>query len=170
MDAKLQPAASALQERFEAEVQEFRGEVTVFVTSERVVEVLKALRDEFAFEQLVDVTAVDYWPQESPRFHMVYTLRSLAQTLVLRLRAPLYGNAPVAPSVEGIYPGANWYEREVFDMFGVKFSGHSDLRRIIMPHDWQGHPLRKDYPLGYEEIQYTFNFDEISVRKPHPKE
>jgi NADH-quinone oxidoreductase subunit C len=73
-------------------------------------------------------------------------------------------------TLESIYPGANWYEREVFDLFGIKFDNHSDLRRIIMPADWQGHPLRKDYPLGYEEVQFTFNFDEISLRKPKGEE
>lgn len=170
MESKNQSAVSAIQERFDASAQEFRGEVTVFVTSEHIVAALSTLRDEFGFNQFVDVTAVDYWPQEAPRFHVVYTVRDLEQTTVLQLRVPLDGNAPQVPTSEGIYPGANWYEREVYDMFGVTFTGHSDLRRIIMPHDWQGHPLRKDYPLGYEEVQYTFNFDEISVRKPQPKE
>jgi NADH-quinone oxidoreductase subunit C len=82
---------------------------------------------------------------------------------------PLQGNAPSVRTVETIYPGANWYEREVYDLFGVKFEGHSDLRRIVLPYEWEGHPLRKDYPLGYEEVQFTFNADEIRVRKPQPK-
>lgn len=170
MDGKYQAVAAALQERFGVETSEFRGEVTFVVASEHIVAVLTALRDEFGYDQLVDVTAVDYWPQEEPRFHIVYHLRSLRAALILRLRVPLAGNFPVHPSVEGVFPSANWFEREVYDMFGVTFSGHSDLRRIIMPADWQGHPLRKDYPLGYEEVQFSFNFDEISKRKPHPKE
>jgi NADH-quinone oxidoreductase subunit C len=69
-----------------------------------------------------------------------------------------------------VFKNANWHEREVYDMFGVQFEGHSDMRRILMPEDWEGHPLRKDYPLGYEEVQFTFNFDEIDRRKPYAKE
>jgi NADH-quinone oxidoreductase subunit C len=88
----------------------------------------------------------------------------------LSLRVPLEGNAPHLATIEGVYPNANWYEREVWDMFGVRFDGHSDLRRILMPADWQGHPLRKDYPLGYEEVQFTFNAEEIDLRKPYAKE
>jgi NADH-quinone oxidoreductase subunit C len=88
----------------------------------------------------------------------------------LCLRVPLNASTPHLPTAEKVYPGANWYEREVFDMFGITFDGHSDMRRIIMPYDWQGHPLRKDYPLGYEEVEFSFNYDDISLRKPHPKE
>jgi NADH-quinone oxidoreductase subunit C len=170
MDAKYQPAVSALQERWGAVVSEFRGEITCTLSPDTIIAAVTALRDEFNFEHFVDVTAVDYWPNEQPRFHLVYHIRSMAQKLVLCLRVPLDGNFPEIPTIETIYPGANWYEREVYDMFGVKFNGHSDMRRILMPHDWTGHPLRKDYPLGYEEVQFSFNFDEISGRKPHPKE
>jgi NADH-quinone oxidoreductase subunit C len=74
------------------------------------------------------------------------------------------------PSVVGVWESANWHEREVFDLFGVPFEGHPNLRRILMPDDWDGHPLRKDYPLGYEEPQFTFNFEEIDLRKPYAKE
>jgi NADH-quinone oxidoreductase subunit C len=170
MDANYQPAVSTLQERCGAVVTEFRGELTCTLSQDEIVSAVTALRDEFGFDHLVDITAVDYWPQEQPRFHVVYHIRNLAQTLILCLRVPLDGNFPEVATVEKVYAGANWFEREVFDMFGVKFKGNSDMRRILMPHDWVGHPLRKDYPLGYEEVQFTFNFDEISGRKPHPKE
>ena len=78
--------------------------------------------------------------------------------------------AAILPTATGIWPSADWYERELWDMFGIKAEGHPDLRRILMPYDWEGHPLRKDYPLGYEEVQFTFNYDEIDQRKPRPKE
>jgi NADH-quinone oxidoreductase subunit C len=170
MDGKYQAVAAALQERFGVEIQEFRGEVTLKVTSERFLEVLLAMRDEFGYDHLVDVTAVDYWPQEEPRFHVVYHIRNLDAGLILCLRVPLNGNFPAHPTAEVIHPGANWYEREVYDMFGITFSGHSDLRRIVLPADWVGHPLRKDFPLGYEEVAFSFNYDEIMKRKLHPKE
>ena len=97
--------------------------------------------------------------------HAVYNLYSHAHNVRLCLRVPLDGEALSLPSVEAIYYNANWHERELFDLFGINIEGHSDLRRIIMPMDWEGHPLRKDYPLGYEEPQFTFNYDEIDQRK-----
>ena len=170
MNEQLQPAVNALVERQAAQASEFRDEVNLLVAAERIVLACRMLRDEFGFDMLVDETAVDYWPAQSPRFHMVYQIYSLAHNIMLCLRVPLDGNAPHAPTIEQVYPGANWYEREVYDLFGIIFDGHSDLRRILMPHDWAGHPLRKDYPVGYEEVQFTFNADEITQRKPHPEE
>jgi NADH-quinone oxidoreductase subunit C len=114
------------------------------------------------------VTASDSWPELRPRFHVIYQLYSHKQNVRLSLRVALDGNDPTVPTVEKVFPSANWYEREVWDMFGIHIEGHSDLRRILMPHDWEGHPLRKDYPLGYEEVQFTFNYDEIARRKHHP--
>ncbi len=169
MEAPLQAAVEALRQHFGAEERIFRDEVTVLLPAEHIVEACRLLRDEHAFDFLADLTAVDYWPQETPRFHVVYQLYSYPHNLSLRLRVPLNGNAPVLATVEGVYPNANWYEREVWDMFGIRFEGHSDLRRILMPHDWEGHPLRKDYPLGYEEPQFTFNYDDIMRAKPRPE-
>jgi NADH-quinone oxidoreductase subunit C len=170
MNESYQPAVSALQERFAAILTEFRGDLTLTLSPESFQPAVRALRDEFGFNHLVDITAVDYWPAETPRFHVVYQIRNTSEHLSVTLRVPLVGNFPSVPTAEVVYPGANWYEREVFDMFGIKFEGHSDMRRVIMPHDWVGHPLRKDYPLGYEEVQFTFNFNDVSVRKPHPEE
>lgn len=170
MNETLQTVAHAMQSRFGAEVQEARGEVTLFLPPQRLLPAAKALKEEFGFDMLMDLTAVDYWPQLKPRFHVVYQLYSFGRNLQLRLRIGLDGNSPMIDTVETVYPNANWFEREVFDMFGIRFNGHSDMRRIIMPYDWQGHPLRKDYPLGYEEVEFTFNFDEIERKKPYAKE
>jgi NADH-quinone oxidoreductase subunit C len=159
---------TTLKTEFGAEVLEFRGEVTLVVAPERNIEALTALHDRFGFDFLITVTAVDYWPEEAPRFHLIYQMLRMKDNTLLRVRVPLDGSGPVVRTCETIWPSANWYEREVFDMFGIRFEGHSDLRRIIMPHEWEGHPLRKDYPLGYEEVEFTFNFDEINRRKPHP--
>ena len=169
MEDSYQTILTSLKSRFQFDVQEFRGDISLVIVPEHVVDICRALRDEFGFEMLVEETAVDYWPQETPRFHVVYGFRSIANNLLLMLRVPLNGNAPSLPTIESVYPNANWFERELWDMFGIRFDGHSDLRRILMPHDWEGHPLRKDFPLGYEEVQFSFNFKEIDERKPYAK-
>ena len=170
MDKKLEKIVQALQAKFGGNVEEFRDEAHVFVKPEQIVEALTLLRDAYQFELLSAMTAVDYWPQQSPRFHLIYQLTSLANNLSLQLRVPVNGDQPKVPSATRVYQVANWREREAWDMFGIEFEGHPDLRRILMPDDHEGHPLRKDYPLGYEEPQFTFNFDEIDLRKPYAKE
>lgn len=166
MDEMLQPAVQALSQRFGAAASEFRGETTLLVPAEKIVEICRTLRDEFGFDSLPVETAVDYYPRSEPRFHVVYVLNSSQMRVYLNLRAPVNADPAEIDTIEGIFPSANWREREIWDLFGIRFKGHSDLRRIMMPPDWEGHPLRKDYPLGYEEVQYTFNFDEISLKKP----
>jgi len=170
METQLKEIASTIQERFGLEQKEFRGQVILMVAPEKIVEVARALRDDFGFKMLSDETAVDYWPQEAPRFHVIYQLRNLDKLQLITLRVPLDGDAPHLDTLEKVYPNANWFERELWDMFGIAFDGHSDPRRILMPHDWEGHPLRKDYPLGYEEVQFTFNAEPVQMRTPHPKE
>jgi len=170
MNEHLSTTVQSLKDQYGAEVSEFRSEVSLVVPAEQIVAVCRTLRDEFSFEVLSAQTAVDYWPEQEPRFHMIYLFYSLAHNVRIRLRVPLNGNAPSLSTIEGVYPNANWHEREIWDMFGIRFEGHSDLRRILMPEDWEGHPLRKDYPLGYEEVQFTFNYDEIDARKPYAKE
>jgi NADH-quinone oxidoreductase subunit C len=188
MNEHFQWLVEEFQRRFAAEVYEFRGEVSLILSPEHIMPACQALRDEFGFEILIEETAVDYWPEQTPRFHIVYRLRSLKgwsldskapvtgqsskepRQHLIGLRVPLDGNAPVMPTITGVYANANWFEREIWDMFGVRFEGHPDLRRILMPYDWEGHPLRKDYPLGYEEVQFTFNFNETDVRKPYARE
>ena len=170
MDKKLEPIVKALQEKFGAALEEFRDEAHVFVKAEQIVEVLTLLRDQYEFEMMSTLSAVDYWPQESPRFHVIYQLLSIANNLSLQVRVPINGTSPKVPTVTRVYANANWREREVWDMFGVEFEGHPNLVRILLPNDFEGHALRKDYPLGYEEPQYSFNFDEIDLRKPYAKE
>lgn len=170
MEMGLTDTAKAIQERFGVEMKEFRDQISLIIPPERIIEVATVLRDEFGFNMLSDETAVDYFPQDEPRFHLLYQLRNLQRLQLLTLRVPLNGNAPHLETMEKVFPNANWFERELWDMYGISFDGHSDLRRILMPFDWEGHPLRKDYPLGYEEVQFTFNAQEIMMRKPHPKE
>lgn len=159
-----------LLDTFGGSTTEHAGETTVILPAARMLDAARMIHDELGFDFLACITAVDYWPQENPRFHVAYVFRSLGQTLTLQVRAPVSGIEPSLPSIESVYRNANWQEREVYDMFGIRFEGHPDLRRILMPADWVGHPQRKDYPLGYEEPQYSFNFDEIRARKPAPKE
>jgi len=169
MSEAMQKAVSAVQERFGAVVQVFKDETTLVVSADHIEDMMKTLRDEFAFTFLIDVTAVDYMPAE-PRFNVIYHLYAMEKKDLLCVRVPVSSVRPQVPTVEKVFPGAAWFEREVWDMFGIRFEGHHDLRRIVMPADWEGHPLRKDYPLGYEEVQFTFNFNEIAGRKPSPKE
>ncbi|MGB7873800.1 MAG: NADH-quinone oxidoreductase subunit C [Anaerolineales bacterium] len=170
MDNKLEKIVQALQNDFEATFEEFRNEAHVFVQAEQIVDVITSLRDVHEFELLSAMTIVDYWPQEEPRFHVIYQLTSITKNLSIQVRVPVAATKPVVPTVTSVFSSANWREREAWDMFGIRFEGHPDLRRILMPADWEGHPLRKDYPLGYEEPQFTFNFDEIDLRKPRAKE
>jgi len=170
MDKKLEPIVQVVQEKFGGALEEFRGEAHVILQPDQIVDALTLLRDKYSFELLSAMTAVDYWPQELPRFHVIYQLTSLANNLSLQLRVPVDGARPEVPTATGLYNTANWREREIWDMFGVRFRGHPDPRRILMPTDTEGHPLRKDFPLGYEEPQFTFNFKEIDVRKPYAKD
>jgi NADH-quinone oxidoreductase subunit C len=134
-----------------AEVLDFRGEKTLVVPRTHLIRAMELLRSaqDLAFNFLSDVTCVDRFPVE-PRFELNYHLLSIPRRVVLRLRVRLHGADPILPTVTSLWPGANWHEREIFDLFGVRFEGHPDLRRILMPEDWEGYPLRKDYPVeGY---------------------
>ena len=135
------PIAAALEDLAVAGKSEF-GEITVEVAAANVLDALRRLKD-LKFEQLTTVTGVDRYPAE-PRFEVVYHLHSFAKKLRVRVKARLSGGAPEIESACGIYRGANWYEREIFDFYGVVFLNHPDLRRIMLPDDWEGYPLRKD--------------------------
>ena len=126
---------------------------TIYVTREDLPAVARALRDtpDLAFGLLAELTAVDFWPR-APRYELVYLLVSIGNRQRLRMKVRLSDDEPHVETVTGIWPAANWLEREVWDLFGIVFDGHPDPRRLLMPDDWEGHPLRKDYPV---QIQMT---------------
>ncbi|HKT81906.1 MAG TPA: NADH-quinone oxidoreductase subunit C [Vicinamibacterales bacterium] len=121
---------------------------TVYVQAGQLIDAARGLRDrpELKFDCLAEVTAVDFWPRE-PRFEVVYLLIATDALLRLRLKVRLDGAAARLPSLSAVWPSANWLEREVWDLFGIVFDGHPDPRRLLMPEDWEGFPLRKDYPV-----------------------
>ncbi len=165
----------ALRDAFPQAVQDvvvFRGDTFVHIEPSHIAEVAAFLRDGdgLRYNLLMSLTGVDYLP-ETPRFAVVYYLYSMLynRTLHLKVRAP-DDEDPRVPTVTAVWPVANWMEREAYDMFGIRFEGHPDLRRILTAPDWEGYPQRKDYPLGYETVQFSFNFDEIQRHKPFAKE
>ena len=170
----VQKTVAALQTRFPdsiTDIVEFRGETTVVVKPEMLVAIANYIKTDpdLGYTSLADLAAVDYYPDE-PRFAISYIPFALAQTARFRLKVFLESDDPQVDSVVGVWRHADWFEREAFDMFGIKFHNHPDLRRILMPADWVGHPQRKDYPLGYEEVQFSFNWREIDAKKPYAKE
>ena len=170
MNSALQAIVKNLESAFAAKARDFRGQVSLLISPEKIVEAARTMRDKHGFDMLAALSAVDYWPQREPRFHVVYEFKNIKQRLRLEVRVPLNGDEPELNSITEVFPNANWHERELWDMFGLHIKNHPDLRRILMPEDWVGHPLRKDYPLGYEEVQFSFNFEEIDQRKPRPKD
>ena len=142
-------AVVKLRERFAGsllDVKEFRGEVTVTVKKERILEVLKCLKEDLRYNALIDVTAVDYLGQD-PRFMVVYQLTSIPNKDTLRVKAPVTEEDCTIESATALWNTANWLEREVYDLMGIRFNNHPNLVRILMTDDWVGHPLRKDYPV-----------------------
>ena len=135
---------------------------TIYVPADRLVETCTALRDAptLRFNVLVEVTAADYLPR-NPRFEVVYHLLSVPHRRRLRLKVRV-GEEGSVPTVQGVWPSAGWLEREVWDMFGIIFDGHPDLRRLLMPEDWEGHPQRKDYPVQIRKTTQTYEPLEVS--------
>jgi NADH-quinone oxidoreductase subunit C len=135
---------------------------TIYVPADRLVATCTALREtpSLHFNVLVEVTAADYFPRD-PRFEVVYHLLSIPHRTRLRLKVRAT-EAVAVPTVQGIWPAAGWLEREVWDMFGVVFGGHPDLRRLLMPEDWEGHPQRKDYPVQIRKATQTYEPLEVT--------
>lgn len=126
---------------------------TVVIPADRLLDAGRYLRDraEFRFSLLADMTAVDWLPR-NPRFEVVYHLVSIERRARLRLKTLVPADVAALPTVADIWPAAGWLEREIWDMFGIAFDGHPDLRRLLMPEDWEGHPLRKDYPVQIKMV------------------
>jgi NADH-quinone oxidoreductase subunit C len=146
---------------------------SIFVSRDELPAIAVLLREraEHRFNLLVEVTAVDFWPRE-PRFEIVYMLVSIEHRARLRLKVRLHADDAHVGTVSGIWPAANWLEREVWDLFGITFDGHPDPRRLLMPEDWDGYPLRKDYPVqitltprSTEALQVTEEQFRASVEK-----
>ena len=147
------------------EIIEFRGETTLVLPRKILRAVAERCRDhaELKFDLLTDATCVDRFPQE-PRFELNYHLVSIPRRDKIRLKVRLSGSDPVVDTLVPVWPGANWLEREIFDLFGIRFEGHPDLRRILLPEDWEGYPLRRDYPVeGYRDVPMVTGFRKSSV-------
>lgn len=150
------------------EVVDFRGEKTLIIKKEDVKNICQLLKEDedLQYNFLTDIVADDMLP-DFPRFAVSYQLNSLVNNHRLRLRTWVEDPEDGPETVGGVWPIGTWLEMEVWDLMGIRFKDNGSLRRLFLPEDWQGHPLRKDYPLGYEEVQFTFNFDEIDAKKPH---
>ena len=131
-----------------------RGELTLFIKAARLVDVAKILRDQLRFEMCVGVNGIHFPEETSRELHAVYSLLSITRNQRIRLEVCVSEKDPHIPSVVDVWAGANWHERETYDMFGIIFDNHPGLTRILMPDDWAGFPQRKDYPLGGIEIEY----------------
>ena len=131
-----------------SQVLEYRGETTIVVPHKLLLATAKQCKEdpELNFNQLSDATCVDRFPNE-PRFELNYQLLSIPRLARIRLRTSVSGQQSVIDSLEPVWPGANWMEREIFDLFGIRFEGHSDLRRILLPDEFEGAPLRRDFPV-----------------------
>lgn len=159
MDERLARILARTREKFPegvSEPEEALGEVSVDVRRERLAGVARFLRDEGPFEMLADLSAVDFLGlrESERRFLVACHLYSFRHNLRLRLRVWVPEGDETCPSLTGLWPTADWQEREAYDFFGIAFEGHPDLRRILMPDEWEGHPQRKDYPLGGTRVEY----------------
>lgn len=160
---------------------QFAGETTLIVDPAEFVSVARFLRDTpgLVYNFLSDVSAVDYYDpargygdygERPERFAVSYHLYSMLYNRRLRVKVFVNEESASMPSGTAVWPAANWLEREIFDMMGIRFEGHPDLRRVLMPADWDGHPHRRDYPVGYETPMFSFNVEDIARHKPFAKE
>lgn len=168
---------TSLQEKFlEAIVftKTFREELTIVVQPTAILEIMTYLRNTpgLVYNFLSDISSVDYYPHtpstERPeRYGVSYHLYSMLYNRRLRIKVFAAEDEPVIPTIISVYPGANWLEREIHDVMGITFEGHPDQRRLLLPDDWNGHPARRDVPVGKEMVQFSFNVEDILKHKPH---
>ncbi len=168
-------------------VKEFRGETTIIVNPESIQVVMEYLRNTpgLVYNFLSDISAVDYYPTDygeengfdgtarpfrPERYGVAYHLYSMLYNRRLRIKTFVMEEDPVVPTVTNVWQAANWLEREIQDLMGVRFEGHPDQRRLLMPEDWDGHPHRRDYPMGKETVAFSFNVEEIRKFKPKAEE
>lgn len=160
MKDKLTEILKEIEETFKEtpfEIGEFRGQTFVIVKRKDVLKELIGFLKDKGFNHLQTLTAVDYLNLgKNPRFEVIYQLYNMADRIALRLRVEVSEEDPFIESITDLFPGANFLEREVFDLFGITFKGHPNLKRILLPENWKGHPLRKDYPLEPEEKPEDF--------------
>jgi len=156
-------------------VTEYAGETTLEIDAKNVVEVVRYLRDTqgLLYNFLSDISAVDYYPdysQRPGRFGVAYHLYSMIYNRRIRVKIYLDEDAPEVDTMTTLWPVADFLEREIFDLMGINFRGHPNMRRLLLSDDWSGHPLRRDYPLGYETVQFSFNAEQIMKHKPFAKD
>jgi NADH-quinone oxidoreductase subunit C len=166
--------AEKIKEQFPDEVleiKEFRGQASVTLKKEKILDIGRYLHDdpELGLDYLVDVCGVDYQGKKDKRFEVVYHLYSMKHRHMVRLKAVVGEEDTKIDSVMPVWAGANWHEREAFDMYGIIFNGHPDLRRVLLPEDWEGYPLRKDYPVKGPEKEWA-GFLEVLDRAKRFKE
>ena len=150
----------------EYEISNSKNEITIMAKQKDVFSILMFLRDNpsISMESLIDLTAIDY-PNQEKRFILAYNLLSVSKNLRIKVKTKIGEDLPIQ-SITDIYPCANWYEREVWDLFGIRFSGHPDLRRILTDYDFEGHPLRKDFPLsGFTQVRFDDELGKV-VKEP----
>jgi NADH-quinone oxidoreductase subunit C len=162
---------AALKDRcdgLEVEIEKSCGQLAVLVDKADIVRVCKVLKDHSAtqFDYLADLCGVDYLGKQGDRFQVVYNLYSISRNHRLRVKVNVGEEESSIDSVSGIWKTANWHERELYDMFGITVQGHPDLKRILMPEDWEGHPLQKDYPLQGKGQREDFSFIPENERPP----
>jgi NADH-quinone oxidoreductase subunit C len=160
---------------------EFRGEITLIVAPANVVTAVRFLETTkgLVYNYLSDISAVDYFDLKlgygdygarPERFAVSYHLFSMLYGRRIRVKTYVNEDSPIVPTMTGVWAAANWLEREIFDMMGIRFEGHQNMRRVLMPEDWEGNPHRRDYPLGYETVMFSFNVDDINKHKPYAEE